>query len=399
MKRLQLFEAFGVELEYMIVDKDTLKIRPIADELIYSVAGDYVSDIERGPIAWSNELVNHVLELKTNGPANSLIDLPKLFTENIKEINKRLEPLNAMLLPTASHPFMDPFSETMLWPHENNEIYSLYNRIFDCRGHGWSNVQSTHINLPFKNDEEFGRLHAAIRVVLPIIPALSASSPILDGQITDFLDTRLEYYRKNQEKIPSICGGVIPERVFTEADYHAKIFQVIQNDIRPFDQDGILNKYFLNSRGAIARFDRGAVEIRIIDVQESPVSDMAILELVVAAIRKFSAPEYAYLRDWHEDRLRPLFLDTIRHGENSILTDPEYLDLFGLQTNCTAGECWQYFASSQTLHFKDQIDFILKNGTLSTRIKNHLPDGFTHEDLLNVYRKLADCLGSGAQFK
>ncbi len=37
---LHLFEAFGVELEYMIVDRRTLAVRPIADRLL--AAGGYL---------------------------------------------------------------------------------------------------------------------------------------------------------------------------------------------------------------------------------------------------------------------------------------------------------------------------------------------------------------------
>jgi hypothetical protein len=31
-----------------------------------------------------------------------------------------------------------------------------------------------------------------------------------------------------------------------------------------------MDHHFANSRGAIARFDRGAIEIRVIDIQECP---------------------------------------------------------------------------------------------------------------------------------
>ncbi len=398
MKKLSLFEGFGVELEYMIVDRESLRLLPMADKLLFSVAGDYSGDVDRGAIAWSNELVNHVIELKTNGPADSLDHLPELFLENIREINQRLADFGAMLLPTASHPFMDPFKETVIWPHENSEIYSLYNKIFDCRGHGWSNVQSTHINLPFSGDEEFGRLHAAIRVLLPIIPALSASSPILDAATTDFHDTRLEYYRKNQARIPSICGGVIPERAFTEADYQSMIFRVIQEDVRPYDPEGILKKYFLNSRGAIARFDRGAVEIRIIDIQETPSADLAVLELIVAAVRQFADPAFGFLKDWREERLREIFLQVIRSGEQTMIHDPEYLGLFELHEPCPASECWKVLAAKNKLHFQKEISHILEHGSLSTRILRRLPEAFTTADLRIIYSELATCLENGKLF-
>ena len=109
-------------------------------------------------------------------------------------------------MPTAMHPWMDPHAEARLWPHEYNAVYAAFNRIFDCRGHGWSNLQSTHINLPFRGDEEFGRLHAAIRLVLPIIPGVAASSPAADGRLSGLLDSRLDAYRSNARRIPSISS-------------------------------------------------------------------------------------------------------------------------------------------------------------------------------------------------
>ena len=214
-----LFEVYGIELEYMVVKSDSLKIAPVVDQLLTRKNGSLSSEVENGPVAWSNELVAHVVELKTNGPAEDLEELEALFTANVREINGLLGEYGCQLLPSAAHPLMDPATEMKLWPHENNRIYELYNRIFDCRGHGWSNLQSMHINLPFSGDEEFGRLHAAVRILLPIIPALSASSPVLDGRYTGFRDTRMHYYKTNQKEIPEMTGKVIPEQVFDRATY------------------------------------------------------------------------------------------------------------------------------------------------------------------------------------
>ena len=76
---LHLFEGFGVELEYMIVDRESLDICPIADKALAFIAGEMIGDVERGALAWSNELVLHVIELKTNGPAPTLSGLTNLF--------------------------------------------------------------------------------------------------------------------------------------------------------------------------------------------------------------------------------------------------------------------------------------------------------------------------------
>src|SRR5205085_672277 len=153
-------------------------------------------------------------------------------------------------------------------------------KIFDCRGHGWSNLQSTHLNLPFYGEAEFARLHAAIRMLLPLLPALCASSPILDGKPTGQLDTRLHYYRGNQAKIPSITGKVIPEPIYSSFAYKKSIYKKIEEDIGPFNTNEVLDPIWVSSRGAIPCFDRGSIEIRIMDIQECPSADLAIQTLV-----------------------------------------------------------------------------------------------------------------------
>ena len=403
-KVLGMFEGYGVELEYMIVDKDTLKVNPIADELIKKVAGKYISDVEFGEIGWSNELVLHVIELKTNGPAKTLISLNDKFFENIKIINNILEEFNSVLLPTGAHPFMDPFTESKLWNHEYNQVYEAYNRIFDCRGHGWSNLQSTHINLPFANDEEFEKLHAAIRILLPIIPALSASTPIIESKATGFIDSRLEVYRTNQIKIPSIAGNVIPERAFSKKEYEDIIFKRIYKDIEPYDDDDILKHEWLNSRGAIARFDRNTFEIRIIDIQECPTADLAITFLIVETLKKLISGIWSTTdkqKEWDEVKLAAIFLKVIKHGETYLIDDEEYLKLFGCEIKSTVSDLWKSILNSVDFgdsKLLESINIILNEGSLSTRILRSINNNFTKENISDTYHKLARCLNTNSMF-
>ena len=90
MPRYSLFQGYGVELEYMIVDRDTLMIKPIADELLKHELGSYGSDYENGIVTWSNELVLHIIELKSSKPENDFDALEKGFVENIVRINSIL---------------------------------------------------------------------------------------------------------------------------------------------------------------------------------------------------------------------------------------------------------------------------------------------------------------------
>ncbi|MCL4219132.1 MAG: glutamate--cysteine ligase, partial [Candidatus Hydrogenedentes bacterium] len=125
---LHLFEGVGVELEYMIVDTDSLDVQPCADEVLKAVNGGYVNEVERGSLNWSNELALHVIELKTAGPAPSLDGLAAQFHQGACGIQGLLEPMHARLMPTAMHPWMDPYAEMKLWPHSASPIYEAFHR-------------------------------------------------------------------------------------------------------------------------------------------------------------------------------------------------------------------------------------------------------------------------------
>ncbi|MEL0456854.1 glutamate-cysteine ligase family protein [Flavobacteriaceae bacterium SZ-1-7] len=404
-KKYHLFEVFGIELEYMLVGRSNLKIMPVVDQLLTLKNGELTSDVDNGTIAWSNELVAHVVELKTNGPTKNLNALSEEFHKNIMEINTLLGSENCMLLPTAAHPFMNPLTETTLWQHSYSEVYALYNRIFNCKGHGWSNVQSTHINLPFYDDAEFEKLHAAIRIVLPLIPALCASSPILEGQNTGFKDTRLEYYKTNQKEIPEMTGHVIPENIFSKKDYENIIFNPINKAIKPHDTEHILDHYFLNSRGAIARFDRSAIEIRLVDIQECPMADIAICVLIIEVLKLLVSEKLSTLERQKIFEVVPLFdilNSCIKYGEDAIISNLAYLKLFGINKACNSQNIWKHLYSLVKPDIEDMyhqaIETILNRGTLSTRILDALAGNFSESNIKKVYFELAQCLQKNKMF-
>ncbi len=400
---LHLFAAYGVELEYMIVDRETLSVAPLADRLLERASGESAtSDYEDGSIAWCNELVNHVIELKTNGPAESLANLEQQFQQSLAKVHEHLATMNARLMPTGMHPWMNPHEETKLWLHEQGKVYAQFNKIFDCRGHGWSNLQSTHINLPFVGDEEFGKLHAAIRLVLPLLPALAASSPVMDGEVTRWLDNRLAVYQTNCAKIPSITGKVIPERVYSQGDYDQYIYYPMFTDIAPHDPDELLREPWLNSRGAIARFDRGSIEIRLLDVQECPAADLAIVRLVVEVLKALVSERWSSLDEqqlWPVDPLYELLQMTMEHGEQTTITNRRYLQMFGYEAEeSSAGQLWTYLAEAVGVGSDPVLNRILEEGPLARRILKRLGEEPAKEKLKETYRELCDCLEKGEMF-
>ncbi len=407
-KTLGLFQGIGVEMEYMIVDRQTLEVRPVADELLKMVTGSYSNDYEKEHICWSNELALHVVELKTCGPVASLVPTLTHLNDDIAAINELLAGMDAMLMPGGAHPWMDPLG-ARLWPHGSRDIYNAYDRIFQCSGHGWVNLQSCHVNLPFDGAEEFGRLHAAIRMILPIIPALAASTPIVDQRVQDFLDYRMEVYRTNSQKIPDITGQVIPEAVFDPDSYQRDILEAMYQAIEPHDPQAILRKEWLNARGAIARFDRSAIEIRVIDTQECAVADLAVATAIMATTRALCREHWGSYQSqtgWSVEALRAVFLRTIRAGEAAVIDDTDYLAAFGIRDGKAraAGELWQHILEESEVRSAIQPQFlpslqnIVEQGTLARRILRAVGADCSKARLATVYRSLSDCLREGRQF-
>lgn len=403
---LRAFEAFGIEIEYMVVDRRTLAVQPIVDELLTQANGKLSGDFEDGAVSWSNELALHVLELKNTGPA-PLRGGAAQFVRSATFADGLLAKVGCRLMPGGMHPLFSP-SEFKRWPHDSGDIYAAYDRIFDCRGHGWSNLQSCHLNLPFASDEEFERLHLAARALLPLLPALSASSPFCEGKTTGFLDFRLETYRHNQARVPRIAGMVVPEAVRSRQEYYDTILRPIWADIAPFDPDGLLQEEWLNSRGVVPKFFRDALEIRVLDCQESPYCDFAIAALVVEVIKALYQERWVSLDDLAAlptERLAAHFRAATRDAERTPISDAALLRAFGLPGTATdLQHIWRHLAAA-VLPDADTIDAglakpietILAHGPLARRMLTAVgkkPDAVA---LRALSARLADCLVPGEE--
>ncbi len=408
INRLQLFAAYGIELEYMLVDRKTLNVRPVADQVLATAAGQPTSDFESGSITWSNELALHVIELKGTQPASDLISLGGSLQQAIQQIQPALAAHNVVLLPTGMHPWMDPTTQTQLWPHESAEIYQAYHRVFNCFAHGWANVQSVHLNLPFADDLQFARLHAAARLILPILPALTASSPIVEQQKGPWRDSRMLNVRDHCQRIPFLTGQLIPEPIFDEATYRAEIFARLRELIEPHDHDRVFDPNFLNARGAIARFDRGSIELRVMDMQEYPAADVAICALVIVVLKALVREQWQPLESQKRLATAPLsqLLDQVSaRAEETVIDDKSYLQQFGIRDrSISACDLWRYLLEAGKQHepvlsqFQATLENIFRFGSLATRIERAIGDDYRHENLLDVYRQLSQCLLAGKPF-
>lgn len=398
MSNYKLFSVIGLEIEYMLVHQQTLAISPVSDLLIHALAKKPSNEAVLDDIVISNELVMHVLELKNNGPKPVSPELVSHFQNAILKLQPLLNKHQLCLLPTAAHPFMHPEQETKRWPHDNNDIYAAYDRIFNCQGHGWANLQSMHVNLPFADDAEFNYLHNAIRMLLPLLPALAASSPILDEKPTGLLDTRLQFYNTNQARFPEIGGDIIPDFINSQAEYERRILEPMYKAIRPFDPDHFLQYEWLNSRGAIPKFDYHAIEIRLLDTQECVHADLAIAFVIFEILKSWQAQSERFLtHPIGTAPLKSLYLQTLKTGLDTPIQTKTLLEHWQIPSSIqTCRGAWaaliEHHAPALDQTSQQHLELILKHGNLSERILKAVGKDPKHKQLIHVYRQLAECL-------
>jgi len=396
------FSGYGLELEYMIVDASTLNVLPIADRILASQGTADDMDVVREQAAWSNELALHVIELKTLGPSRDFAEAERIFRGEVRALSALLEAEGARLMPTGAHPWMDPARETRLWPHQNDVIYQAFDRIFDCRGHGWSNLQSMHINFPFQTEDDFVRVHAACRFVLPLLPGLAASTPFLDGKQAAAKDARLLAYEGNCRRVPEVTGDVVPEIIESSGAYE-KLLARIYAALAPHDPAEILREEWVNARGAIARFERGAVEIRVLDTQECPEQDMAIAVLVTSLVQALASGEFLPVDELVRFPSAPLVAQYRRtRTEASVaeLVDDAYRAAFR-SSSSTVGGLWRELVErliASRSPVRARLELVTTEGTLAERLLRSAGPSPSHEALRLLYGDVCSCLLTGEAF-
>jgi glutamate---cysteine ligase / carboxylate-amine ligase len=242
-----------------------------------------------------------------------------------------------------------------------------------------------------------------------LLPALAASSPLADGGNTGFLDYRLENYRAICALTPAVAGRVIPETVGTPAEYRTRILEPMYDEIARHDTAGVLRYEWLNSRGAIPRFDRNAIEIRLVDVQECPRVDAAIAGAIIAVVKLLyeeRASSFADQRAVDTEALLGTLLATIRDAERAVIDDARYLDVLGLPGGPhRAVDLWRALlervdrtSGIASEWWRPVIETIFREGPLARRILRAVGPDVNRGRLHEVYGRLCECLHDGRMF-
>jgi gamma-glutamyl:cysteine ligase YbdK (ATP-grasp superfamily) len=277
-------EVLGPEHEFSLVN-DELSALPIVDKVIKDFHGRVVNFVELPNFSFGKEIQLHVMEIKPNMPFRSPENFEETMHGAVLTLTDFLESkYKVHLLGGGMHPLLK-LEETGVWPHRHKKIYQAYSKVFNLNQHGWLNIQSFQLNIPYSNQDAI-LMHNMLSEICAYLPAISASSPVYEGKFGENVDNRLCFYMLNQKEVSSVTGDVIPEYVSSFGQYEKEIIERYSMDLAHAGADEcLLYKDWVNSRGVIFRFDRKAIEIRVMDEQECVKSDVALSCFIRALLR------------------------------------------------------------------------------------------------------------------
>ncbi len=200
----------------------------------------------------------------------------------------------------------------------------------------------------------------------------------------------------------------MPEPIGSIGEYHERLLEPIYRDLAPHDPEGILRNEWVNARGAIARFDRMAIEIRVLDVQETPLMDVAYAALIVEVLKLLCTEEWldgAGMNRWRTEELGKLLTLAARQGEQAGIGDKQYLAAFGLRSSgIELKGLWEHLIETVSARGSlapdtgRLLEHYLRHGTLATRIGKAVGLLPTRAKLTRVYDELCEALGDSRPF-
>jgi hypothetical protein len=360
--------TIGTEHEYSINDSRFNPL-PLSDQVIKTVCGSFRSEILFGDVKLGKELQKHVLEFVPRSPSD---DLNALETQLLRGIRKFYHIFHERyhLLGLGMHPTLT-LDKTAVWDHAEGEYYEVYDRLFSTQQHGWLNLQALQINLSYTEEKDLVLLYNRLRLLLPYLVAVTASSPMVEGKLTCCADNRLVYYRTNQKEIPQICNNIVPEKIQNIGEYRGAQDEIFSELKRR--NAAILCEEWVNSGGVIIRFSRKCLEIKALDEQECIHSDMAVCAFVRALLRCRTLP-----LETDQDVLLNTMEDAIRNGTRTLR--PELEELYT--------KAWQR-ATEDERNYLPVIENRIREGSLAEQISKRYNK---ERDIFPILADMAHCL-------
>jgi carboxylate-amine ligase len=275
---LEIFESsedltVGLEEEFAILDPTTLDLAPRYEELRAASAGD--DELER---ALAGELISSEIEI-VSGRGSDLQAALAAQAKHRRGLFALAAANGAKLGATGTHPWADYRVQRIIETEH-------YRRVADGLQYvaRRNNTFSLHAHVGVNGADRAVKVCDRLRPVLPVLLAISANSPFLEGQDAGLASTRSQTFTRSFPR----CG--IPD-TYGDWDKFADYisFLVASKSIVEYTQVWWSVRPHLTF---------GTVEVRICDVQATAAESDALASLIVACVAQA-------MRDIDDGRITP----------------------------------------------------------------------------------------------
>jgi glutamate---cysteine ligase / carboxylate-amine ligase len=249
----------GVEEEFSILDPKTLELAPRFEQLRAAAEGDRLLCE-----SITGELISSEIEI-ISGIGDDLSDALARQHDRRGRLFAMAEAQGVALGATGTHPWAD-YREQPIIDTEH------YHRVEEGLKYvAWrNNTFSLHVHLGVRDIDRAVRVCDRLRPVLPLLLAISANSPYLDGRDAGLHSARTQAFTKSFPRcgVPDAFGGWQAYREYIEflRDTNSIVeFTQVWWSVRP-------------------HFSFGTVEVRICDAQATAQESDALAAMMVACI-------------------------------------------------------------------------------------------------------------------
>ena len=249
----------GVEEEFSILDPQTLELQPRFEELRAAAEGDRLLHEHI-----TGELISSEIEI-ISGVGADLHDALARQHERRRRLFALARAHGLALGATGTHPWAD-YREQPIIDTEH------YRRVEEGLKYvAWrNNTFSLHVHVGVREIDRAVRVCDRLRPLLPVLLAISANSPYLDGRDTGLHSARTQSFTKSFPRcgVPDAFGGWEAYREYIEwlvRTCSIVEFTQVWWSVRP-------------------HFGFGTVELRICDAQSTAGESDALAALMVACI-------------------------------------------------------------------------------------------------------------------
>ncbi len=353
--------TIGVELEIQIIDPETYELKSLAPDILKMVPESLKERIKP-------EFLQSMVEINT-GICASVAEVEQDIRQTWDVLNEIATGAGGMLYAASLHPFSiasdQEVSNHPRYQRIMNELQMVGRRFIS---------QGLHVHIGVDDEEKAVKINNNMRIYLPVLLALTTSSPFFES-----VDTGLMSYRAKLFEALPLAG--MPDFLGDWEDFSNLIHLLRKSSVI----DSVKDIWW----DVRPHPDFGTIEVRICDLPSSLRDILGITALiqalVVAIEEQYENPEP------HIQILRSNKWQAARYGLEGLYVDPFFAHKYTMK-EAAINLCRHVRPVAEQLNstdYLDEVPAIFNRGTSAHRQKRlYLESGGNFRDLIRKIQEL-----------